>query len=618
MVASLSTKLQNWNFWETRLASRPRASIIVTSISHFVTFVATILNQLALRSDLHHYNGDSKLPATMAALLPDDLLHMICHQLWEQRDFDTLYHCARAGKQLAVPALASIYRMHDVAPVTSAYNDEIEMAPQERTSGAAYEKGREQLIGKWASMWRSLILSSLGRTLFPYSKYVRTLSLQDLEYLLQDSRFLGKTSSMFFKDGLEKFEVNRNVQISSKKSGHRIDAETTANRLLEVIAMQTPMLEELSGSILNRVLSQCIPKLPNLQRLNVYRGEALEGAGHLIQSHCPLFNVLQFYGWQKDDADQHLAAFLNDIRPQSLHSFEIFSVSQIGAQSFLALNCHRETLTELKLNGIKAESIPALSMLKGCTNLTSLLLSENSTATQDLEKRHNDIFLEVVAWLCQCKWLRTISLYNLLSSPALLTPVLLESSIHLTKLALEGYLMSESQDFHRALSQQTSLQDLWLKGESSDNPEDVDFLVESLSKLETLTDMRLQEVSDYFLDKHFCTLAKSLQRLEVWESSGYGITDAIWSDMASMKFLRRLEFNAQTRFTPNGIMDFILNLGSGNNGLLLNIAMQDVDFNLTDEEQSMIRETMTSKVEGRFDFMLFRDPEISEFEGDSD
>lgn len=39
--------------------------------------------------------------------------------------------------------------------------------------------------------------------------------------------------SMFFKDGLEKFEVNRNVQISIKKKGLRIDAETTANRLLE-------------------------------------------------------------------------------------------------------------------------------------------------------------------------------------------------------------------------------------------------------------------------------------------------------------------------------------------------------------------------------------------------
>ena len=244
--------------------------------------------------------------------------------------------------------------------------------------------------------------------------------------------------------------------------------------------------------------------------------------------------------------------------------------------------------------------------------MTSLLLSENGVATQDLEKRHNDIFLEVVAWLCQCKRLRTISLYNLLGAPALLTPVLLESGIHLTKLALEGYLMSESRDFHRALSQQTSLQDLWLKGESSDNLEDVDLLVESLSKLENLTDMRLQDVSDYFLDKHFCTLAKSLQRLEVWESSGYAIGDEIWGDMASMKSLRRLEFNAPTRFTSDGIMNYILNLGPGNNGLLLNIAMQDVDYNLTDEEQSRIRETLTSKVDGRFDFMLFRGKKASE------
>ena len=46
----------------------------------------------------------------MATSLPDDLLHMVCDQLWEQRDFDTLYHCACSGKQLAIPALASIYR----------------------------------------------------------------------------------------------------------------------------------------------------------------------------------------------------------------------------------------------------------------------------------------------------------------------------------------------------------------------------------------------------------------------------------------------------------------------------------------------------------------------------
>ncbi len=46
----------------------------------------------------------------MAALLPDDVLHIICDQLWGERDFDTLYRCTCSGKQLAVPALASIYR----------------------------------------------------------------------------------------------------------------------------------------------------------------------------------------------------------------------------------------------------------------------------------------------------------------------------------------------------------------------------------------------------------------------------------------------------------------------------------------------------------------------------
>ena len=86
------------------------------------------------------------------------------------------------------------------------------------------------------------------------------------------------------------------------------------------------MLEELSGPskfarvvctcyvlidllVLNGVLSQCIPELPNLQRLNVYRGEALEGVGNLIQMHCPLFKALQFYGWYDHitrTSDSHL------------------------------------------------------------------------------------------------------------------------------------------------------------------------------------------------------------------------------------------------------------------------------------------------------------------------
>jgi hypothetical protein len=46
-------------------------------------------------------------------------------------------------------------------------------------------------------MWRTIILSSMGKTLFPYSKYIRTLRVQDLEDLLdpQDPGFRDKMST---------------------------------------------------------------------------------------------------------------------------------------------------------------------------------------------------------------------------------------------------------------------------------------------------------------------------------------------------------------------------------------------------------------------------------------
>ena len=244
-------------------------------------------------------------------------------------------------------------------------------------------------------------------------------------------------------------------------------------------------------------------------------------------------------------------------------------------------------------------------MLKGCTNLTSLLLAE-TVATQDLEKTHKDVFLEAIAWLCECKALQIISMDKMLNAPGLLTPVLREHSIHLTKLELEGYYVAESRDFHQALAHQTSLQGLWLKGESSDVMSDVDLLVDSLSKLENLVDLRLRDVSDFFKDRHICQLARSLRKLETWWTSGFPITDAIWSDMATLRFLRRLELSAMTHFTANGIVDFIRNLGSENRGLVLNIMMQDTDHDLSEEEQTMIREIMSLEVEGRLEFTLVR------------
>jgi hypothetical protein len=42
--------------------------------------------------------------------LPDDILHVLCEELANQDQFDTLFNCACSSRVLAVPALTHLYR----------------------------------------------------------------------------------------------------------------------------------------------------------------------------------------------------------------------------------------------------------------------------------------------------------------------------------------------------------------------------------------------------------------------------------------------------------------------------------------------------------------------------
>lgn len=490
--------------------------------------------------------------------------------------------------------------MQHEAPVTGAGNDEL-------------EQSKERITLKWAIMWRSIILSSLGKTRFPYSQYIRTLRLQDLYELLSEGKFLqsAQNGKAFFNADLAQYRVDRSINGSHKRKGFlMIDAEATVNKFAEVITQHTPMLEELSGPqqpFDAETLARSIPRLANLQSLNIFWGETLQGVGGLLNKHCPLFNTLQIYGWRDAQADQLCAALLSDMRPQSLRSFEVLGMGSCGAETFLALNSHRDSLRKLELSELNAEAMPNLSILKACSSLHKLSLAEKAPPTQDLEKRHNDTFLEVIAWLRECKRLKSLTIRNFLSGPALLTPILLENDIALTKLELDNYVMSESKEFHQALANQSSLEDLRLSGEGVDPGDpDNDLLVEALSKLDNLTHLHLKEVSDGFLNHHITRLARDLPRLKYFGTSGYGVNDEIWKDMARLHSLQVLELNALSRFTPDGIMDFILSLGEGNRDMTLSINMQENDAEMSDEEQMTIRSIMYEKLGGRFGLTLWK------------
>ena len=84
--------------------------------------------------------------------------------------------------------------MHDVAPVTSGANEEIELSRQGRatdTNFRARVAQQEQIVRKWSLLWRSIILSSLNKTVFPYCRYIRALNFRDLHDLLDDPKFRG-------------------------------------------------------------------------------------------------------------------------------------------------------------------------------------------------------------------------------------------------------------------------------------------------------------------------------------------------------------------------------------------------------------------------------------------
>lgn len=280
----------------------------------------------------------------------------------------------------------------------------------------------------------------------------------------------------------------------------------------------------------------------------------------------------------------------------------------MGPQIFQALSRHEESLIELTLEMLPPDAVPQISLLKGCTNLVLLSLSEYGLEPVDLEESHNDAFLEIVAWLKECIKLKLLNLNQLSNAYALLTPVLLENSIHLNSLAYGGLGIHDFAEFHGALANQTSLQRLWF-GEEEDMSQyfgdsGVEVLVESLSKLVNLTDLRFRnKISDKFTDAHIVEIASSLPKLEILSTSGDMLTDAIWDAVASLRSLRILDIGVVTNFTADGILSFIEKLGPGNRGLFFASTCNFEGTDLSREEVEMIQEKIAEKVEGRFEFV---------------
>ncbi|KAI9786190.1 MAG: hypothetical protein M1839_007600 [Geoglossum umbratile] len=372
----------------------------------------------------------------------------------------------------------------------------------------------------------------------------------------------------------------------------------------EVVTGRAPLLEAFCGDddILSSSLSKWVTRLPRLRCLELWRGDALKGVEEVIRENCPFFRSLSIYEWLSLESDLMLATFLAGLRPQTLESFEVISKAGIGCDTLLALNTrHQMSLKELKLSDA---NLTALPMLKDCVALESLYLDAGFT-DHGLE---GPFISGIATWLRGCKKLQNVSLVRMRHSSEIVKPVLLENDIKLLKLELEGYKIANSKELYQALTNHTSLRSLKLKGDGSDaSRADVDILVECLAKLTNLRDLQLRDVSDNFDDADICRLVCDLNELQVFWTSGYGISDEVLPALVKPK-LRSLLFNAMTVFTIEGIQNFIWSLDpEQNKGLALSVLNADPDSYLTDIEQGLICTSMMEKVGGWFEFFLNRD-----------
>ena len=487
--------------------------------------------------------------------------------------------------------------MHDLSPVTS------------RGAEQADAEDSEATFQKWASLWRSLILSSVGATYQPYCRFIRALNLQDLRALLDqldDDRAKGRRQVSFFEGPASQFLVETSASTTitrQQRRSRRFDITEIAEKVGDRVTMHSTMLEELSGEIRSPALLRWIPRLQHLQSLWFWDGSAIKGVGSSLTTHCPHFRSLTLYHWLSQDADIDLADFLKDLRPNTLESLKIFSSSWVGEKVVDALNRHCRSIQSLDVGQVQTLNLlTALPELDACPKLTSL----------HIDNRTGELSAEVVGklsnWLLQCSALQDVTMRSTENAALVLAPYLSAAGTRLTRLeaAHYGTVSSAIDTFHSALKHQADTLRVLLLTSDGDLC-DAPTLARALASLPRLTELRVAGASDFFGTEDVLAICAAAPHLEELAVSGWSVDDRVWGALAQLRGLRRLDFNAWCRPTFDVLHRCIDGLTvPGNHGLVLSVSMADPHYPLSDDEQGALAALIDTRVGGRFEYALGR------------
>lgn len=432
--------------------------------------------------------------------------------------------------------------------------------------------------------------------------------------MLEDFKFGDEMRSKFFAGSMEEFHKHEPKRRFKQWKFNYLNVLPIIDAIGTEITKKSAYIQELDGPLNYALLPTWISNTPHLRSMTLYHGDALsEDAGKAVRSSTQNFKNLTIFECRYPDADVGFSSFCNELNPHSLQYFEMIGSNLLGGLAFDALATQSISLRVLKLNDLTANAVKNLHRLRPCRSVQTLSIENGITGQVRLEQNENEVFLEVVAWLSSCDQLRDLSLKYFIDGPAILASVLSSPKVKLERLSLEGYdiALDSATAFHTALADQRQLKTLELKG-TCDNatPNHSTILVEALCNIPQLETLRLKDISEDFEEMHITQLALGLPALEDFWTSGQILGRDVLDVLATMRCLKTLNLYALSKFTCEDILGFVSALDKEKQrGFSLNIMAQDILYDLTDEEQALIREVLARELEGRLDFVVWREEE---------
>lgn len=424
--------------------------------------------------------------------------------------------------------------------------------------------------------WRSIILSSLGRTLHPYCCWIDTLDLHDLLEILKqiDKSKDAELRERFYSPPLSYLQLLRtdtpnHIDLEGGFRPHVLFCELV-NKITEGIktAMDQghitshlanffcPELDYFPSTI---YFPLWISRLSGLRSFHIHDASLLdEKLAITIAQNCPALKRFICFMTPSEEAEKRLSNLLQTLPPNTMESFTVIRGAIRGPDLLKGLGRHAGSLRRLSLTGLGTRALGALNELRDCNALESLDLHASGAGPDlDFARSNPAVYGQCVEWLQNCTQMTHLGLSVFIGSTQLLKDSLPGPKLRLKSLTL--VLVESNAPWYDELHHQANLEYLSIEvpqlefqelGPASGRCQGLATGIARCPKLREL------EAEERFSVADMAKISEGALALEKISFSGTLVHDAHIMPLASLPRLKEIYVTGDSAFTATGILSF--------------------------------------------------------------